>query len=937
MSDLTTLRGRVDVLDSEIVKLLNERAQVAINIGVSKRKNAEEQGNGSVEDLAKAHVHIPEREQQVYERLKRINHGPLTNEAVEAIYREIMSASISLQKDVVIAFLGPRGSYTHTAASLKFGDSVAYADQTTIKDIFIAVESGAATYGVVPFENSTHGSVTQTLDGFLKSQKLMIRAEMYMPIHHCLMSRFPKESITKIYSHPEAFGQVAQYLQTNFKGVERVNVSSTSYAAELCAKEPNSAAVCNVVCAQMYGLNILAENIEDLKNNTTRFFVIGDKSEGPTKKDKTLLYFTLDHRQPGALCDALSVLKSKGINLTKIDSRPRGDIPWHYFFIVEMTGHIEDNNIKEALKEMQPYCLNIKTLGSYMDEQIKLTGVCMHNLSEPAAFAQPTASTSNALQQLKRAEISAAQGLAFRIFEGRSLSAKLKQFNTRGITSSAHFHPISVIDSSRLPLNRRSFPEWRKNSFNGAITVADRQRINKNKPRSQHRLKGWSNLTHVLADKSNGLSRRLSPVEQSISNLNARLYTIYSEHPDDFERQIVEIFEMLYQDTKSNESVKHSSLFPLSIAAVMRFCSKYGKYEMLQTLVERYLGWVETGNLSQVDKKLVCLPVDCAIEILCLRGNTNAGVKVLERMNAAGFEVQGRCLHYIMMAYSESDMEKAVSILKVLVSQKENIPLSVLNRLLKSSMQSTNKQASARFIFETLLSQHRPNSDTAVTLISYASTPAAIQNLSREAESWKVLSNSEVQVAWIMGYNRVYSREILGLFEFIDRLTSLGIPLSYNAISLLASRSVGGKSPVDLTKKVLSNVRTVRNVAPKTYCKIIRLLRDSSSNHKEGVRLAWEILYRISASSNAPSPQKFCEVIEVFACLGEQIAVEFLRQVYERSANITTTLPIRFGEDEIIQLGKILIKDNSDVQKAFDKAYDIMGNGNSIQITAGSL
>ncbi|KAJ3104443.1 hypothetical protein HDU97_009228 [Phlyctochytrium planicorne] len=391
MGDLNNLRTRIDSLDTQLVKLLNERAQVSINIGLVKKGAAKE---GALPSDA-SHVHVPAREIAVYEKIRKLNRGPLTDEAVEAIYREIMSASISLQRDISIAFLGPRGSYSQTAAYQRFGDSVTYADQSTIRDVFRAVESGATTYGVVPFENSTLGSVGQTLDAFIASStltvpkpntstsagmpssapsitarnKVMIRAEIYLPIHHCLLGKAASLSnVRKVYSHPEALGQVSKWLGENLKGVERVAVASTSYAAELASTEPDAAAVCNIVCADMYGLNVLAKDIEDMKNNTTRFFVIGDKSEESTKDDRTLLYFTVDHRQPGALCDVLNAFKDQGINLTKIDSRPSGLMPWHYYFFVEFVGHMEDAKVQTAIKDISPFVLSFRILGSYPNQ-----------------------------------------------------------------------------------------------------------------------------------------------------------------------------------------------------------------------------------------------------------------------------------------------------------------------------------------------------------------------------------------------------------------------------------------------------------------------------------------------------------------------------------------------------------------------------------------
>ncbi|KAI9209257.1 Prephenate dehydratase-domain-containing protein [Polychytrium aggregatum] len=360
--DLTGLRLKIDAVDQSLVNLLNERANISIGIGMAKR--AEMKRKGLSEDEQKTHVHIPAREVEVYQKIKSLNHGPLSDDAVHAIYREIMSASISLQKDVTIAFLGPKGTFTHQVAYERFGDSVGYSEQTTIADVFAAVDSGAATYGVVPFENSTFGSVTQTLDSFIINN-VQVRAEDYLSIHHCLLGNTPLEHVKRIYSHPEAFGQCQRWLKENAPHAERITVASTGLAAEMAAKEKNAAAICSRVCSELYGVDIIEKNIEDLKNNTTRFFIIGDKSESPTKDDRTLMYFTVDHRQPGALCDALNVIKNKNINLTKIDSRPSRQRLWHYIFFIEMEGHVDNTNVREAVSELKNFCLDVKILGSY--------------------------------------------------------------------------------------------------------------------------------------------------------------------------------------------------------------------------------------------------------------------------------------------------------------------------------------------------------------------------------------------------------------------------------------------------------------------------------------------------------------------------------------------------------------------------------------------
>lgn len=291
----------------------------------------------------------------------------MSSDSLHAIYREIMSASISLQRETSVAYFGSPGSYTHQAAREKFGDSVLYYPQTTINDVFDSVEKGDTTYGVVPFENSTFGSVVTTLDRFISS-KAQIFAEAYLKVNHYLLSNFKFESIKKVYSHPQAFGQCQKWLDTHLKGVQRIDTFSTSKAAELSTVEPASAAISNSICADLYGLNILAKDIQDKKDNTTRFFILSTNSDRSTENDKTLLLFTVDHRKPGALCDSLRIFKDNNINLTKTDSRPSLQRPWHYVFFIELQGHKDDDVVKKSLEDLKEFCLDLKVLGSYQNQ-----------------------------------------------------------------------------------------------------------------------------------------------------------------------------------------------------------------------------------------------------------------------------------------------------------------------------------------------------------------------------------------------------------------------------------------------------------------------------------------------------------------------------------------------------------------------------------------
>ncbi|KAG0356456.1 hypothetical protein BG005_004627 [Podila minutissima] len=361
--NLDTLRLQIDSLDHKLIALLNERAQVSLDIGAAKKDAMDPQ------DEDNTHVYIPGREKQIFEKVTRLNPGPLAPESLCAIYREIMSASIALQKDVMVAYLGPVGSFSHDASIKRFGDSVQYASQGSIADVFDAVERGRCQYGVVPFENSIAGSVVPTLDKFVKS-KVKIRAETYLPVHHYLLSKTTTEAIRRVYSHPVALAQCQTFLNEHLKGIELVPCASTSEAAQLASKEKFAAAICSQVCAEIYGLDILHANIEDQQDNTTRFFIISDAWDAPTSSDKTLLMFTVDHRLPGALCDGLKVFKDHSLNLTKIDSRPSLLRPWHYVFFVECAGvHGDSEVMNKVIAELHKFCLDVKIVGTYPDQR----------------------------------------------------------------------------------------------------------------------------------------------------------------------------------------------------------------------------------------------------------------------------------------------------------------------------------------------------------------------------------------------------------------------------------------------------------------------------------------------------------------------------------------------------------------------------------------
>lgn len=351
---VSNYRKKIDGLDKKILTLLNARASVTRKIGEWKEKN-------------KQGVYAPHREKEVLDRLMSLNRGPLTKEAIEAIYREIMSFSLALEKNVKIAYLGPALTYTHQAAQKKFGSSVEYVPCSSIADVFLDVERGRSDYGVVPVENSTEGAVNHTLDLFIESP-LKIYAEVFLPIHLYLLSNgVPLKSITQIYSKAEVFGQCRRYLEAKLRDADCVETASTSEAAQIVANNSNEegiACIASHLAATEQGLKTLASSIEDNPNNTTRFLVIARDEARKTPSDKTSIVFEIKDRA-GALYDTLAPFKRSRINLTKIESRPSKKKAWSYFFFVDFEGHHEDLKIRKALDLLKRHCVFFKVLGSY--------------------------------------------------------------------------------------------------------------------------------------------------------------------------------------------------------------------------------------------------------------------------------------------------------------------------------------------------------------------------------------------------------------------------------------------------------------------------------------------------------------------------------------------------------------------------------------------
>ena len=347
---LGKLRKKVDSIDQKLISLLNLRAAVTKNIG-------------RIKISAGKSIYVPEREVQVLNRISNLNKGPLKKGALEAIYREVMSASLALEKPLKIAYLGPQASFTHLAAMKKFGSQISYTACNSIADIFLEVEKGGSDYGVVPIENSIEGAVSHTLDVFVDSD-LKICSQVILEITHNLLANCPKNKIKTVYSNPYVFGQCRVWLQKNLPNAHLVDVSSTTRAAEMAKKEKNTAAIASLLASKVYGLRVLAEGIQDSSHNITRFLVVGMNVAERTGKDKTSLFFSIKDKV-GALYEMLLPFRKYKVNLTKIESRPSKKKAWEYYFFIDILGHQEDVLIKKALKELERKCSYLKILGSY--------------------------------------------------------------------------------------------------------------------------------------------------------------------------------------------------------------------------------------------------------------------------------------------------------------------------------------------------------------------------------------------------------------------------------------------------------------------------------------------------------------------------------------------------------------------------------------------
>jgi chorismate mutase/prephenate dehydratase len=349
--NLESLRKDIDAVDDCLLELLNRRAGLAMEVGRLKA-------------LENREFYVPSREREIYERLAAANPGPFPSEALRGVFREIISASLALEAPMKVAFLGPKATFSHLAAMQHFGLSAELVPQKSIPSVFEEVEKGRAMYGVVPVENSTEGVISHTLDMFMGSD-LKINAEVLLEVSHYLLSRTGRfEDIKKIYSHPQPLAQCRRWLAEYLPNIPLVDVASTTLAAQIVSEDYSAAAIASEYAASLYDLKVVRERIEDQINNVTRFLVIGSKLAEKCGDDRTSLMFSVKD-EPGILYRMLEPFAKRGLNLSKIESRPNKTKAWEYIFFLDLSGHISEPEVTEAVQELNGYCQFVKILGSY--------------------------------------------------------------------------------------------------------------------------------------------------------------------------------------------------------------------------------------------------------------------------------------------------------------------------------------------------------------------------------------------------------------------------------------------------------------------------------------------------------------------------------------------------------------------------------------------
>lgn len=359
---LDRLRDKIDDIDEQLVRLLNERARAVVKVGSLKRDSG-------------IPIYAPHREREVLGKAIGRNRGPLPDRTVEGVYRELMSGSFAIERPLRIGFLGPRGSFSHLASVKHFGSSVDFEDLRTIDGVFTEIRRGHVDYGLVPIENSIGGGIVETLDAFTEhAGGVTIYAEAQIEIHHALLANCEPASIKRIHSKPEIFAQCRTWLATQYPEAELVPAASSSRAAMTAAEEvetalaigttPVAAAIGNELAGAIYGLNTLFENIEDHPGNVTRFLVLSREKARKSGDDKTSIMFNTQDK-PGALVEVLTVFRDTNINLTHIDKRPSGRENWQYTFFVDAVGHRDERSLTKAIREAAGHCKDLIVLGSY--------------------------------------------------------------------------------------------------------------------------------------------------------------------------------------------------------------------------------------------------------------------------------------------------------------------------------------------------------------------------------------------------------------------------------------------------------------------------------------------------------------------------------------------------------------------------------------------
>ena len=352
-TELAVVRGEIDAIDAQLLDLLNRRARCAQKVGEIKAAHGEA-----------GFIYRPEREAQVLRRVQEMNQGPLPDESVTWFFREIMSACLSLEKPLGVAFLGPLGTFSESAVVKHFGHAARLHPQASIDDVFREVESGHADFAVAPVENSTEGAIGRTLD-LLMTSSLKVCGEVVLRIHQHLMSK--EESLStvgKVYSHAQSLAQCHEWLNRSLPGAQRIPVGSNAQAAQLAAAEAGTAALAGEAASERYGLPILVRNVEDEPNNTTRFVVLGRQETGVSGRDKTSLIMSAPNRT-GSLCELLAPLSEAGVSMTRLESRPARHTLWEYVFYVDIEGHKDDPAVRNALNELARRAAYLKVLGSY--------------------------------------------------------------------------------------------------------------------------------------------------------------------------------------------------------------------------------------------------------------------------------------------------------------------------------------------------------------------------------------------------------------------------------------------------------------------------------------------------------------------------------------------------------------------------------------------